>query len=44
MLNNIVINLGIVKRSAEGVIKNRDNRRVKKLVVDITTHTRLCSI
>lgn len=44
MLNNTVINLATVKRSVEGVIKNSDNRRVKKLVVDIITDTRVCSI
>lgn len=44
MLNNTVISLVTVKRSVEGVTKNKDSRRVKKLVVDITTDTRVCSM
>lgn len=41
MLNNTVISLATVKRSAEGVTKNKDSRRVKKLVVDNITHTKV---
>jgi len=44
MLNNTVISLATVKRSEEGVTKNKDSRRVKKLVVDITTDTSICSM
>lgn len=37
----MVNSLANVKRSAEGVTKHNDSRRVKKLVVDITTDTKV---